>query len=461
MKFNGSAYYEDAPLCQAMLLHTQKEKASFHTPGHKGHCGFLPLRHAADLTELPDTDSLFECEGPIREAETLAARLFGADYTAISAGGCTLAIQGMLAAFAGFGSKVIFGRNVHRAAVNAAVLLDIDPVWVTHRVDSGPALPGRLYAEDIRTALCKNPDAAAVYLTSPDYYGCLSDIGGIAAACGEKGVPLLVDNAHGTHLVAFGLHPLTLGATATACSAHKTLPVLTGGAWINCRTHDPDRARRDVKAAMALFGSTSPSYLTMASLDAARAWMEQDGISDFRALSETVSELRQTAREAGFGLPSGDCDPVRLTLLASPDVTGDAAAAYFRGRGLECEHSDPGAVIFILTPFNTPKEIALLRKAIVEFPAERGNIAAGASGFSGNPAPLRPETLPEKAMSPRKAWSSPRETLPTALAAGRIAAETVAPCPPGVPLLMPGEIIDENSIKILSDSRIIHINVVV
>jgi Arginine/lysine/ornithine decarboxylases len=461
MKFDGSAYYEDAPLCQALLRHTERPSASFHTPGHKGHCGFLPLRPAFDLTELPDTDSLFECNGAIAEAESRAARLFGAGYSAVSAGGCTLAIQGMLAAFAGFGSKVVFGRNIHRAAINAAALLDLDPVWVLPRNDCGSALPGRIFARDIEAALNENPDAAAVYLTSPDYYGCLSDIASIAAVCREKSVPLLVDNAHGTHLVAFGLHPLTLGATATACSAHKTLPVLTGAAWLNCRTDDRFRMKRKIKESMALFGSTSPSYLTMASLDAARAWMEKDGIPAFRGLADTVAELRRIAVESGFSVPPGECDPVRLTLLTGGAISGHLAADYFRKRGAECEHSDPGAVIFLLTPFNTPKEIALLRKAIEDFPAEIGQFAAGASRVHENAAGIRLKHLPKRAMSPREALASPRENaLPVRLSVGRIAAETAAPCPPGVPVIMPGEIIDENCAKILSDSRIVHINVV-
>ena len=354
----------DAPLYEAMKTHAALGRASFHTPGHKG-SGFLSLDQTLDLTELPDTDSLYECTGCIRESEVRAARLFGAKYTAVSSGGCTLAMQGMLAAFAGAGSKVIFCRNIHRSAVNAAALLGIEPVWVLHRQDSGDGLPGRVYAEDVQRAIERHPDAAAVYITSPDYYGCLSDIKAISGVCQKHDIPLLVDNAHGTHLIAFGLHPITLGASATACSAHKTLPVLTGGAWLNC---NDGRVIDRIKPSMALFGSTSPSYLTMASLDIARAWMEQEGIASFRALAGTVEELRVLAASVGFGLPEGDCDPVRLTLLTrSLGMSGDEAAEYFRQRGAECEHSDGCAVVFILTPFNSDEDIDILRRAIKDF----------------------------------------------------------------------------------------------
>lgn len=442
----------DAPLYTALQEYVNQKKSSFHTPGHKGRAEMLDFDLSFDLTELPETDSLFECDGAIRASEVKAAALFGAKYTAVSSGGCTLAIQGMLAAFAKPGDKVIFSRNIHRSAVNTAILLGLNTVWVLHRRDCGEGLPGRIAPEDVRAALEKNPDAAAVYLTSPDYYGCLSDVAGIAAVCRAFGVPLLVDNAHGTHLVAFGLHPLQCGAAASACSAHKTLPVLTGGAWLNC---NDERAARNIKSAMALFGSTSPSYLTMTSLDLARAWLQAEGMEAFRKLAHTVDELKQLAAKVGFGLPlekegkEGECDPVRLTLLpARVGFTGNDAAAYFRKRGVECEHSDGAAVVFILTPFNSERDIERLRRAIAEFPV-------GAPIALSTNAPH----LPECAMPPRAALEREREPVPTALAEGRIAAEAACPCPPGVPIVMPGEIIDAKCVKILLSTGIHQISV--
>ncbi len=446
---NNYAKY-DAPLYDALINYASRGMSSFHTPGHKGRCGFLPLEARLDLTELPLTDSLYECDGCIRESELRAAAFFGAEYTAVSSGGCTLAIQGMLAAFAGNGGKVIFGRNIHRSAINAAMLLGIEPVWIMNRRDGGRGLPGRIYPGDVLRAISDNPDSAAVYITSPDYYGCLSDIGEISKVCRQYGIPLLVDNAHGTHLIAFGLHPITLGASATACSAHKTLPVLTGGAWLNC--NDAGAIPR-VKASMALFGSTSPSYLTMASLDLARAWMERDGISEFRLLAEKVSDIRALAADVGFGLPHGECDPVRLTLLTRPlGMSGDDAAAYFRERGAECEHSDGCAAVFILTPFNSESDIDLLRNAIAAFPK-----GAALPDVSED---LTTDGLPIVKMFPREAMLRASESIPSEKAAGRVAAEAACPCPPGVPVVMPGELIDEKCVNILLKTGIPRINVI-
>lgn len=441
-------FLKDAPLYGALKAYIDRDMSSFHTPGHKGQADFLPLHGAFDLTELPDTDSLFECDGVIRQSEIRAAELFGARYTAVSAGGCTLAIQGMLAAFAGVGDTVIFSRNLHRSAVNTAMLLGLRPVWLMHRRDAGTGLPGRIAPEDVRAALEAHRDAAAVYVTSPDYYGCLSDLGGIAATCREFHTPLLVDNAHGTHLLAFGKHPMQLGASASACSAHKTLPVITGGAWLNCR--DESAAPR-IKSAMALFGSTSPPYPTMASLDAARAWMAAEGIQAFRKLADRVASLRLLAQRVGFELPCGECDPVRLTLLtAGVGWRGDEAADYFRRQGVECEHSDRAAVIFILTPFNTERDLERLESAIAHFPRREPLTAAKEEDF----------VLPRQVMLPRETLGRKTRLTEVTSAEGCIAAEAACPCPPGVPIVMPGEIIDAQCVKILLSTGIHQINVI-
>lgn len=263
-----------SPLLDSVNNYALEDKARFHTPSHKGRADCLPFNSdflKYDVTELPQTGSLFDGVGPTSEAERLATDFFGTRATLFSAGGCSLCIQTMFGLVSGRGKKVICARQVHRSAVNAMALLGPEPVWVWNRPEMNSTLPGRVSAEDVETLLKTERDIAAIYLTSPDYYGVMSDIEAIARVAKKYGVPLLVDNAHGAHLRYVGekLHPLLLGATMTADSAHKTLPVLTGGAWLHINAAEYVPYARQTAA---LFASTSPSYPVMMSLDACRVW---------------------------------------------------------------------------------------------------------------------------------------------------------------------------------------------
>lgn len=206
-----------APLYEALMRHRQTEQVSLHMPGHKGRAGCLaPLGKLPifDVTELPSTGSLFDAEGPTLLAEQAAAKAFGTAGTFFSAGGCTLCIQAMLRLAAPLGGTVVMGRTVHRSAVHAMALLGITPIWVWPRQDAGPGLAGRIQADDVAKTLQKHPDAKAVYLTTPDYYGVMSDLNAICAAAQQYHVPVIVDNAHGAHLFFLdrNLHPLSQGA---------------------------------------------------------------------------------------------------------------------------------------------------------------------------------------------------------------------------------------------------------
>ncbi len=412
------------PLYDALLRHRELGRASFHTPGHKNNPSALPQDlFSLDFTELPDTDSLFEANGPILEAEQLAAKLFGAQRSCISAGGCTLCIQAMFRLAVPNGGKVICSRVVHRSAVNTMALLDLQPVW---------AMPGELIS-----TIKNHPEAKAVYVTSPNYYGELLDIPAIAQACREIDLPLLVDNAHGTHLMFTEpkLHPLALGASMTACSAHKTLNVLTGGAWLNIAD---SRFAEGVKDAMALFGSTSPNYAVMASLDLARAWMETHK-GEYAKLQRRVAEIRNTAEEHGIAMPAGLTDPTRITLnTGSIGMSGTSAAGIFRGAGAEPEYADRTHVVLIATPFNTEADFVRLADAIDVLPVRNA---------LPETAVLPP--LPPVKTSLREAIFAPAHTTDLEDAVGKIAAEAACPCPPGVPVVMPGEEVTKEAIDFL------------
>ena len=423
------------PLWGAVCAYNNLDRASFHTPGHKCADFFPPSLLKADLTELPETDALYEADGAILAAEKELARVFGAKRTLISAGGCTLAIQTMLRLVRREG-RVLCSRVLHRGAVNAMALLGIEPVWLVPEKTSGCF--DRVSPKSVMMSLKFRKDIDAVYITSPDYYGRLSDIEGISAVCREYDIPLIVDNAHGSHL-AFGhqnLHPLHLGASMTACSMHKTLPVLTGGAVLNIAD---ERYVDGAKSAMALFGSTSPSYPLMCSIDLCAGWLSNGGAATYAGLEDTVLEIKTVAAERGLSMPSGLCDPLRICLnMTSIGMNGDEGGEYFRQRGIEPEMYDKENIVFICTPFNTPRDFARLKKAILSLPVKPPLVHTDEDGDF---------TLPKRAMTLREAVLCGREKIPTEKAEGRIAAEAVCPCPPGIPVVMPGELIDRDCIR--------------
>ncbi len=440
----------EIPIYEMLSRYTAKGRASFHTPGHKSRADLLGALQSLsyDLTELPDTSCLFDAGGTdaIEQAECMAADVFGSQLTLFSAGGCTLCIQTMLLLSKSQGKRVLFARNSHISAVHTAALLGICPVWIW---PSGQNY--QITCSDIEKALASYPDVRTVFITSPDYYGNIADIRTIASLCRRKGAMLIVDNAHGSHLGAFGMHPLSLGADMTADSCHKTLPVLTGGAMLHInhlREHGIDRSR--AKAAMMMFGSTSPSFPVLASLDLARDWWQRAGNQAYQLTAESVEQLARKALNNEIGVLRGKLnDPTRLTLdIGAMGIEGMTAAQFFREKGCEPEYSDSRFVVFIVTPFNTPDELSQLSEAINQFPVnlrrERFIKCAQTMPeyFDGMP--------PKTVLSPREALLSPCETVNADSAAGRIAARAVCPCPPGVAAVVPGEIISRDTAEYLS-----------
>ena len=416
------------PLYDGIRKYAKGTKTRCHTPGHAGKARVLGMKRLEklDVTEFQGLESLYADQGAIARAEELAACYFGAVKTCFSAGGNTLCIQTMLALVRERGAQIICSRNLHRSAVNAFALLDFSPVWLFE------ATPAQL-----KEQLAVESKAAAVLVTSPDYYGRMLDIPGLAAVCRHFDIPLLVDNAHGSHLRALDLHPLSGGACMVADSAHKTLPVLTGGAWL--QFNDEHYAKK-AKEAMSWFGSTSPSYPVMASLDLAREMLAQQGARDFVRLARRVDAIKAFAAACGIPALTGRVDPVRLTLnAAAAGLTGQEVAAHFRAKGIAIEHVDTDFAVLILTPFHTKRDFSRLKSAIKTLPKRpRG---------AREPEPVFAITPPEQMMSIRRALFGNREQISLPESVGRIAAQEVSLCPPGIPLVVPGEKLDEKMVS--------------
>lgn len=424
-------------------------------PGHKG--AKSPLFDVfgkslgLDVTELPETDNLFEETGAILEAERLAAEFYGTRETLFSAGGSTLCIQAMLRLVSKGGGRIICARNIHRSAVNTMALLGIEPVFIWPEPFEGSALPGAVTAKKVEEAASKFSDACAVFLTSPDYYGIISDIKGISEVCQRHNLTLIVDNAHGAHLKLLegNLHPIDNGADMVCDSAHKTLPALTGGAFLHINSSR--FSKEEAKRAMTLFGSTSPSYLIMLSLDIARAWAAKEGKSAFRKLAQKVADIRVLCKSIGFYSPyNAVFDPVRITIdTASCGITGNSAALFMRKNGISPEMSDERHLVLIPTPFNSDEDFERLKNALISLKP-------------GKPIPLK-QYLPKKpecVMPIKQAVFSESIQRDIQDCVGRISAEAKCPCPPCIPLVMPGELITQEIAEALKSYGVLNIKVV-
>lgn len=429
----------NTPIVDFVREYNKKEYKRLHMPGHKGR-GFLGFEQL-DITEIKGADALFEAESIIRDSEMNAERLFDTAVTAYSCEGSSLCIRAMLSLLRGRDGKILAARNAHKAFIYGAALMDYDVKWL-YSSDAYSLCSCNITAEDVENAL-KNERAKAVYVTSPDYLGNMLDIRAISHVCHKYGVPLIVDNAHGSYLAFLdeSCHPIHLGADMCCDSAHKTLPVLTGGAYLHLGKNSVlDLSREDIKAAMELFASTSPSYLILQSLDMANDYISKGYREKLKNTVLRLNNAKKTLVELGYEiLPS---DPLKLT-IASSEIN---LAELLREQKIECEYEDPDFTVMMFTPENA-EDIDALVSALkpIKLNKNRKNYA------------LIP---PKKAMSLREALFSEKESVRVEEAVGRICAGVSIACPPAVPVVVCGERISENTAEIMRHYGITHCSVV-
>jgi arginine/lysine/ornithine decarboxylase len=422
------------PLYDALRGYADREPLRFHMPGHKGII-YQPsdLRWMApiDVTELPETGNLYEAGEPFDSAQALWAELFGFDQCQFLTGGSTMGVHTGLALCCKPGDKVLMDRNCHRSAFNALALLDLEPVYLERPWLGNENLIGPVSPEDVERALEEHPEIKTVCITSPTYAGVLSNTGAIARLVHARGGKLFVDGAHGAHLPFLGLAPFW-GADVVAVSAHKTLPAMGQSALLFASGFDPDLVRRTA----SIFGTSSPSYPMLASLDSVRDWMLRWGTEKYQRVAVRVAELRQSFPSLtdrpyrGFSL-----DPTRFVLRVKD---GPAFVRALRKHGYIPEMEDGGHVVFICTCQDTGKAIPYLASRLEEL-----------RDLMGDCPPIPAPPIPEQVFSPRQALFAPSRVRPLEDCEGEIAACQIAPYPPGVPVVAPGERISKKELAYL------------
>ncbi|MEJ1932754.1 aminotransferase class I/II-fold pyridoxal phosphate-dependent enzyme, partial [Nostoc sp. NIES-2111] len=450
------------PLLDAIKACLARSHAAFYTPGHKGGKGIAQALadllgnsvFAADLTELADLDNLSAPQGVIQEAQELAAAAFGAAQTWFLVNGSTCGVEAAILATCGARDKIILPRNVHSSAITGLILSGAIPIFINPEYDSVLDIAHSITPDAVQAALQQHPDAKAVLTVYPTYYGVCGDLEAIAKITHQYDMPLIVDEAHGAH---FAFHPelptsaLAAGADLTVQSTHKVLGAMTQASMLHLQGNRIDVDR--VSKALQLLQSTSPSYLLLASLDAARQQMAMFG----KELMSRTLQLADEARErisqiAGLSVLHSHrispgftaLDRTRLTVTVSGlGLTGFEAEEILDEKlGVVAEFSSLQHLTFIISLGNTAADIEKLVEGFTKLveitPVSLQTITEIETNFSYI-----------RELSPREAFFAASEMIPVEQAGDRICAEIICPYPPGIPVIMPGEVITKPALEYL------------
>ena len=443
------------PIVDFVRRYAQSGTSRLHMPGHKGQSllGFEPW----DITEIKGADELYGADGIIAQSEANATRLFGTVHTYYSTEGSSQCIRAMLclalqaAPATGQRPVLLAARNAHKALLYAAALLDFDIQWLWPAPqDAGALCSCPVSAAKLTGALQglaqqgKRP--FGVYITSPDYLGGVQDIAALAEVCKDFGVPLLVDNAHGAYLRFLpqgGQHPIALSAAMCCDSGHKTLPVVTGGAYLHLGKNAPVRDEAAVRNALALFGSTSPSYLILQSLDKCNQILSEGYPLRLLQCCGHLTRLRRELNEAAAakhcpGPLALESEPLKVTLDAAVlGLSGTELAEKLRAAKIECEYADPRYLVLMFTPDNPPQDFERLSAAVLRIAEELAGPVTLPEETAGEFAAL--ERGLHRRCTIRQAVFAPQEQLPAEQAVGRICAMPTVSCPPAIPIVVSGE----------------------
>ena len=456
------------PLFDAIMEYDSKRPAYFRIPGHRYEKGINPKWREVvgdkifefDLTETPLCDDLHNASGAIKEAEDLAADLWGADYTHFLVNGSTCGNQVAVMTTAFEGEKICLPRNAHKSALMGVLLGGAKPVYIAPAIDDEWGLQGGITAQQAEAMFKENPDCKGMMVVSPSYYGVTSDIKALAEVCHKHDAILLVDEAHGAHCYFSDRLPggaIAQGADIAVQSIHKVTGSLTQSSMIHVKGQRVNRAK--LEANLHLVQSTSPSYVLMTSLDMARHYMATEG----QMMIDTALSLAQDARERINQIEGVSCatkadlegkagiyklDETRLTISAAKiGITGfELKKMLFDEYSCDVELADYKNVLAIVTFANEKEDLDRLVKALEDI-AKRfkdGKPLAGARKLPGQP---------EFVITPRQAYFGKKKRVNWEDCKGLVVAEYIAPYPPGIPLIYQGERMSDDVWEYLEEVR--------
>jgi lysine decarboxylase len=448
-----------APLLDAYLSYFEQDRSPFTIPGHKQKASRLDLGLGAVVdTDIPLYGGLDEIKltnKVLVKAEKLAADLWGADFARFSTGGSTHANQAVILALGRPGDKVALSRTAHRSVLSALVLAGLEPIWLTPDIDSTTGVPLGIPVSELERVIPEKP--VALLLTEPGYLGTLSDIGALVERAHSHEIPVIIDAAWGGH---FGFHKdlpahvLAMGADALITSVHKALPGYSASALLLAQTKYLDPVR--LEQSFETTHTTSPAGAPLASIDATRALLQTRGPELLGALLENVAYFKDRVQSHftvpvflnPSDFPTGRFDPVKIVLRANQlGASGIVIEKSLGERGIRVEMADQDTVVFLATLADTREDFVELGDVVIDI----------ATSQQSQPRPsataLSWSVVPQVGISMREAYFATTAMVNVADAIGRVSADLIAPYPPGVAVIAPGEILTKQIVEGLSVSQ--------
>lgn len=451
-------------LTKNLCLHQERETASFHIPGHKGRVklpgmtSFHQFASDFDVTELDGLDDLSYPSGVLLDLEKRIAKLYGVETSILSMSGASGGLLASILSVAKRGTELLVPRNAHRSVIHALVLSGLKPRWYEPEWNPQWAIWQSVNPQHLDEVLQKGGSGgvAGVLVVSPTYAGAISDISALAAVAHRHGVPLIVDEAQGAHFFSGlrtvevvgtksqpgaavsnsdetrGVMPVSAcqsGADLIVHSFHKTIGAMTqtGAVHVASQAYV---STTDVRAALRLVSTSSPSYVLLSSIEQAILIHEtQDGLTNLNSVANLAQDLRSVAADKlEVYSPKSGVDPLHV-LLGSPSLTGEQLSEFFQSRGIFCEAVLGSGCLLMLGAGTVSDDIDLLINALNDLPVKSGT---GKMNNVAKPQPI------EQIISPREAFFATTEVVPITRSGGRISADCLAPCPPGMPICVPG-----------------------